>query len=153
MSQILQDQELLVFKSRIKVPYTWSVGEVGSRFFAEIKDNRKIWGVKCPSCDTVFIPPKKTCTFCTVPIHEWVEVKDEGVVQTFTVVRYKTDFIADKNKKAIGIILLDGADTGLVHYIGDVPAEKIKVGMRVKAVFEKERSGHILDIKHFKPIE
>ena len=152
MTQKAGDQELIAYKSRIKVPYTWSVGEVGSRFLTEIKENQKIWGTRCPVCGSVFVPPKKTCTYCFVPIHEWTEVKDEGVLQTYTIARYKTDLIPQDSPQIIGIILLDGADTGLVHLIGEAPPEKIKVGMRVKAVFNKERKGHILDIKHFKPI-
>ncbi len=152
MTQKAGDQELIAYKSRIKVPYTWSVGEVGSRFLTEIKENQKIWGTRCPVCDFVFVPPKKTCTYCFVPVHEWTEVKDEGVLQTYTIARYKTDLIPQDSPQIIGVILLDGADTGLVHLIGEVPPEKIKVGMRVKAVFNKERKGHILDIKHFKPV-
>ena len=152
MTQKMSDQELISYKSRIKVPYTWSIGEVGSRFLTEIKENKKIWGTRCHVCDMVFVPPKMTCTYCFVPIHEWMEVKDEGVLQTFTVARYETDLIPQDSPQIIGIVLLDGADTGLVHLIGDTSPENIKVGMRLKAVFNKERKGHILDIKHFKPI-
>lgn len=152
MTQKAGDQELIAYESRIKVPYTWSVGEVGSRFLTEIKENQKIWGTRCPVCESVFVPPKKTCTYCFVPIHEWTEVRDEGVLQTYTIARYKTDLIPQDSPQIIGIILLDGASTGLVHLIGEAPPEKLKVGMRVKAVFNKERKGHILDIKHFKPI-
>lgn len=152
MAQKQQDRELLQYSSRIKVPYTWSVGEVGSRFLMELKDNKKIWATRCPSCDMVFVPPKKACTYCFSDIHEWVEVKDEGVLQTFTVVRYETPLVPGKPPHIIGIVLLDGADTGLVHLVGGVAPDRVKVGMRVKAVFEDNRKGHILDIKHFKPI-
>ncbi len=152
MTQKQQDQGLLSYKSRIKVPYTWSVGEVGSRFLMELKENKKIWATRCPSCDMVFVPPKKSCTYCFSEIHEWVEVKDEGTIQTFTVVRYETPLIPAKSPQIIGIIMLDGADTGLVHLIGGVSHDKVKVGMRVKAVFNENRTGNILDIKHFKPI-
>ena len=31
----------IVYRGRISVPYTWTVGEVGSRFFIELKDNKK----------------------------------------------------------------------------------------------------------------
>jgi uncharacterized OB-fold protein len=54
---------------------------------------------------------------------------------------------------AYGIIKLDGADTGFVHMLGEVDLDKIKIGMRVKAVFrEDERKGNILDINYFKPV-
>jgi hypothetical protein len=51
-----------------------------------------------------------------------------------------------------GIIQLDGADTGFVHMLGEVDPEQLRVGMRVQAVFKKEREGNILDIKYFKPL-
>ncbi len=41
----------------------------------------------------------------------------------------------------------------MVHLIGEVNPEKVKIGMRVKAAFKEERIGSILDIKYFKPIE
>jgi uncharacterized OB-fold protein len=53
---------------------------------------------------------------------------------------------------ALGITRLDGADTGLVHRIGDVDLKTINFGMRVKVVFSEERRGDIRDIKYFKPI-
>jgi len=152
MTTDLKGQELMVYESRIKVPYTWSVGEVGSRFLTELKENKKIWGTKCPICEAVFVPPKKTCTYCFVTCHEWVELKDEGVLQTYTVVRYDTTLIPGKKPQIIGIVLLDGADTGITHLIGGVSPDQVKVGMRLKAVFNDKRTGHILDIKHFKPI-
>ena len=51
-----------------------------------------------------------------------------------------------------GIILLDGADTGLTHFLGEVDPEDMRIGMRVEAVFQEEREGSILDIKYFRPI-
>jgi uncharacterized OB-fold protein len=147
-----QEGELLSYKSRIKVPYTWSVGEVGSRFLMEIKENKEIWATTCPLCGSVFVPPKKVCTYCNTESHEWVELTGEGVLTTFTVVRYETPLIPQKPPQIIGIIKLDGADTGLVHLIGEVAPDRVKVGMRVKAVFAEDRKGHILDIKYFKPI-
>jgi uncharacterized OB-fold protein len=52
------------------------------------------------------------------------------------------------------IIQLDGADTGLVHMLGEVEPEKLSIGMRVQAVFKpkKDRVASILDIKYFKPL-
>jgi uncharacterized OB-fold protein len=52
-----------------------------------------------------------------------------------------------------GIIQLDGADTGLVHMLGEVEPEQLRIGMRVQAVFKEERVASILDIKYFKPLE
>jgi uncharacterized OB-fold protein len=54
---------------------------------------------------------------------------------------------------AYGIILLDGASTGMVHFLGEVDSEEIKPGMRVEAVFKEERIGDILDIRYFRPVK
>jgi len=50
-----------------------------------------------------------------------------------------------------GTIKLDGADTGIIHLLGEIDFEKIRIGMRVKAVFNEERKGDIRDIKYFRP--
>jgi uncharacterized OB-fold protein len=54
----------------------------------------------------------------------------------------------------MGLIKLDGADTGLLHFLGEIELDKIKVGMRVEAVLKKkeERGGYITDIAYFKPM-
>jgi uncharacterized OB-fold protein len=36
--------------------------------------------------------------------------------------------------------------------LGEIDPEQLRVGMRVQAVFQKEREGNILDIKYFKPL-
>lgn len=38
----------------------------------------------------------------------------------------------------------------MTHFIDEVDLADIHIGMRVKAVFAKERKGNILDIEYFK---
>jgi hypothetical protein len=52
----------------------------------------------------------------------------------------------------IAVIKLDGADTGFTHLLGEVDEKKLKIGLKVEPVFARERKGHILDIRYFKPI-
>ncbi|MBI4830788.1 MAG: Zn-ribbon domain-containing OB-fold protein [Candidatus Lindowbacteria bacterium] len=153
MSKGKQQVEEMVHKGRIKVPYTWYVGEYGSKFYVELRDNKKIWGTKCSKCGKVFVPPKKSCGACFVPITEWVELKDTGVVQTWTIVRYDAPGLRPlKPPYACGIIKLDGADSGFVHMIAGGDLKKLKAGTRVKAVFREERQGNLLDIEYFEPV-
>jgi len=144
-------EEEIVYQGRIKVPYTWSVGEYGSRFFYELKENKKFWATRCPKCKKVFIPPRKTCPDCFVPIEEWLEVGPDGSLVTFTIIRYSAQMHPVPAPLAVGIILLDGADTGLVHLIGGVELEEIRSGMRVKPVFREQGKGNLLDISYFEP--
>ncbi len=152
MNKWLETVKPLVYESRIKVPYTWSVGEVGSRFLIELRDHKKIYGTRCSKCDRVYLPPRKTCGNCFSNLHEWVEVGPQGTLITFTTVHYTSSVMPMKPLFAYGIILLDKASTGLVHLLGEVNFEEIKSGMRIEAVFKDERIGDILDIRYFKPV-
>ena len=152
MGKWTEPTEELVYPGRIRVPYTWSVGEVGSRFFAELRDHRKILGKRCPACRKVLVPARKICGQCSRQTEDWVEVKDEGTVQTFTVVRYPSAVQPLKPPFGYGIVRLDGADTGMTHLLYGSDPAKWKVGMRVKAVFKEKREGNILDIAYFEPL-
>jgi len=154
----VQSEELgstgtLAYPSRIRLPYTWHVGKVGSRFYQEIKDHCKIWGIKCSKCERVFVPPRETCPRCYRDMSEWVELSDTGTLLTYTVTRYAVPGIQpQKPPFALGIIKLDGASSGLVHLLGEVNLNDISVGMRVKAVFREVKEGNYLDIRYFKPL-
>lgn len=152
MSKWIETVEPLVYESRIKVPYTWSVGETGSRFLIELRDHKKFFGTKCSKCNMVYIPPRRDCGRCFSQNLEWVGVSAQGALITYTIVHYENPAMPIKPPFAYGIILLDGASTGLVHFLGEVDFEKIKTGMRVEAVFKDERVGDIMDISYFRPI-
>ncbi len=44
------ETEALTLKGQIKIPYTWSVGETGSRFLVALRDEQKILANRCPQC-------------------------------------------------------------------------------------------------------
>ena len=138
------------------VRVTWSnfAGRVGSRFLIELRDNQRIMGLRCPKCSTVYVPPKSVCPRCLDSLDEWVEVSNQGTVVTYTVVNYiYSDLYQPKNVPyAVGIIKLDGANTGICHFIDEVDPSRLKVSSRVQAVFKKKREASILDIDYFKLI-
>ena len=144
--------ENIVYSGRIKVPYTWYVGEIGSHFLARLRDAREIWGRQCPKCKKVYVPPVKNCGECFALTDQWVQVKDEGTVESFTIVRYTHEMHPVEAPFSYALIRLDGADGALLHLIGGIDPERLKIGMRVKAVFAEPREGSILDIRHFEPI-
>ncbi|TAK29605.1 MAG: Zn-ribbon domain-containing OB-fold protein [Chloroflexota bacterium] len=152
-AKTMVDVEPMVYKGRIRMPYNWTAGETASRFFSELRERAQIWGTKCPACGMVFVPPKKTCGRCLKPAMEWVQVAPTGTLVTYTVVHYKEPAIHPIEAPfAYGIVRLDGADTGLVHLLGEVGPSEFVSGMRVEAVFEEERQGSLLDIKYFRPL-
>jgi hypothetical protein len=83
---------------------------------------------------------------------QWVEVSNEGILMSYTMVYQSEPSYPIKTPFAYGIIKLDGADTGFAHIIGEVNPKDLKIGIRVKAVFKDKRVGSILDISYFKPV-
>jgi uncharacterized OB-fold protein len=143
-----------IHQSRIRLRYNWWLGEVGSKFYRDLKERGKILGLKCPQCQLVYVPPKENCPKCFCKMKEWVEVGDTGTVTTYTVVRYAVPSIQPQEPPfVLAKILLDEADSGFIHLLGEVNPNDLKIGMRVKAVFREQREGNLLDIRYFKSIE
>ena len=151
MAEWLKDVEPLTLKGQIAVPYSWWVGDTGSRFLMSLRDDRRILGTKCPSCGTVFVPPRRNCGRCFVDIEEWVDVAAEGVIEAHTIVHYACPVQPVKPPFAYALIKLDGADVGFLHLITR-DLDKIQNGLRVRAKFKEERTGSILDIDSFELI-
>lgn len=152
MTDWLEQVEPLTLKGQIRMPYRWWAGEVGSRFLIELRDEKRFLGNRCPSCGTVYVPPKKNCGRCFVDTDEWVPVADEGVVVSHTVVRFAHPVHPAKAPFAYALIRLDGADGALLHIIRE-DLERLRSGVRVKAVFREERTGSILDVDSFRIAE
>jgi hypothetical protein len=141
----------------LRVPYTteyfweWSYGRI-SKFFRELKENKKILGSKCPRCGVTYCPPTSDCPKCYVPT-EWVEVGPQGTIVGYTIVHAAPLWFGEKKIPYVAaLIKLDGADTSVLHFVDEIDPDKVGNGMRVEAVFKEEREGYITDISHFKPI-
>ena len=92
------------------------------------------------------------CFECYERMDEWVEIGTQGTVKGFTVVTHSTPVLPLEPPFAYAIIALDGADTDFVHLINESDPNKLKVGMRVEAVFKEKPRKRILDIEYFNPI-
>jgi uncharacterized OB-fold protein len=142
-----------VVEGKLALPYTYFAGRVGSTFITTIRDKNKIMGVKCNTCNKVFVPPRQTCELCLEDIRDnWVELGNTGEVVNFTVVRYDDKHLPRKAPFVMAMVQLDGADTPMVHILEGVDIDKVKIGAKVKAVFAEETTNTILDIDHFEPV-
>ena len=134
--------------SKVTIPFSYTAGRVASRFFVELRDNKRIMAVRCPDCKKVLVPPQLLCVECYEKTEDWIEVGPGGELVNFTVVTSPEAHYPVDPPFTVGIIRLDGADTNFVHYIGGAQ-ENIDIGMRVIPIFSEERVGSIRDIKHF----
>jgi uncharacterized OB-fold protein len=148
-----ETQELLVMEGRIKVPYIWSAGEVGTRYLTALQEEGKFMGTRCPTCEVVYHVPRMHCPDCFSACEEWVELGPRGVLATFTVVRRHHPQLAPLPLPfAYGVIRLDGAGTGFVHLLHEFDEGGLAAGIRVEPVFAPEREGLITDVRYFRPL-
>jgi uncharacterized OB-fold protein len=147
-----KDQELLVMEGRIKVPYRWFAGEVGTRYLESLREDGKFLGTRCAKCEKVYHIPRRNCPECFEECSEWVELGSSGSLESYTIVRKHHPQLSPLPLPyGYGIVKLEGADTGFLHLLGEFDAEDLKVGARVEAVFSDTREGNILDVKYFRP--
>lgn len=144
----------IVYKFEPK--YSWAAGVAISRFLDELKAGRII-ARKCYNCKRILVPPRMYCEQCYRPTDEWVQIKDTGTVNTFSISHVGTDARRLKTPILVAVVDLEGASPGMgiLHNLGEVEPSKTSIGMRVQAVWKptEERQGAITDIQYFKPVE
>jgi hypothetical protein len=135
--------------------YAWDAGVAIGRFLSELKAGRII-GTMCHQCRRTVVPPRIFCEWCFRPMDEWVYLQDEGIVNTFSITYVHWDMVRVKEPIIPAVIEIAGASTGMgiMHLLGEVDPDDVKIGMQVKAVWKPaaERTGAITDIKYFKPV-
>ncbi len=143
--------ELLSRQEVWSITYNHALGETASWFYAQIRDNAKIFGRRSAESGRVLVPPRAFSDETLLPTTEWVEVGPGGRIEAFTMV-YEAFANLPDPPYAFGYVLLDGADTALGGYFKGVDltepataAEKLRIGTRVATKFAEQRKGEMLD--------
>lgn len=135
----------------------YTLGIAGERFFRALKDEGKITGTHCTQCDVMYVPGRLYCERCFAHLDDdaWFDAGTLGDVHTFTVMHIDLAGTPLDTPRVLAFIEIGEADGGLVHYLGEVDAEAVFVGMTVEAVFKplEERTGSITDIQYFRPVD
>lgn len=131
----------------------YTVGPAAERFFRALKDEARILGTRCGRCGVTYVPGRLFCERCFDQLHEWTEVGPAGTIEAVTALHLGPDGSRLEQPILLALIRLDGAETVLFHYLGDIGTGEAKVGLRAEPVFRSsaERTGSILDITHFRP--
>jgi acetyl-CoA C-acetyltransferase len=140
---------------RLDVEYAWDPGAAIGAFLDGLQDGR-IVATTCSSCGRTLVPPRAFCERCFRPIDGRVDVAAVGTVETFSICNVTWDMRPlDEPELPAVIRLHDASDGGLLHVLGEVAPDDVRIGMEVEAVWRRdtERTGSILDIDHFRPID
>ena len=138
----------------IVLEYDYSAGQSASRFLRAIAQG-KLLGQRCPVDGRVYFPSRGSCPQHAVTFgDEVVELSDKGTIVTFSIVRVPSKNIPLELPYITVNVLLDGADTILMHVL-DAKLDEVHMGMRVQAVWKpkEEWTTSTENILFFRPID
>jgi uncharacterized OB-fold protein len=142
----------------VQADYNFWVGKYMDKFYDGL-EAKQIRGNKCPSCNEVFVPPRKVCGSCFKAIDldaNWVELKDTGTLLNFTATKIAVSELGKKTTPEttlIGMIQFDGSDTAVIYPLLNLQENDLTIGMKLQVVWNDELKGHPTDIKGFKKLE
>jgi uncharacterized OB-fold protein len=139
----------LEYPDKIEIFYKYAYGGQ-SRFFRELRENRRLYGSKCPKCGKVFCPPRQDCNRCYEKM-EWIPLSGEGTVVTCCSVHFSNSSFIKKVPFICALIRLEGTDFLMISNVEMDDISQAKPGMRVRAMFREERDGAITDF-YFEPM-
>ena len=145
-------QGVVTVTHHLRAIYDWDAGQAIGGYLDGLAEGR-ILGRECRRCSRVLVPPRMFCEECFRPTDRWVDVPATGVVTTFSICWVSWDMRPLDVPELPAVIEL--ADGGILHRLGEVDPAQVHIGMRVEAVWKPapEREGSILDIRHWRPAE
>jgi len=123
-----------------------------SKYFLGLRDELKIYGIRCPRCSTVRVPPfALLCPDCDFVEMEYVEMADRGVMNSTPPITYFAHSLFQSWVPfGRGRVILEGADTALPVHVyttkGVLTPFVFDKSTPVKIVFRDERLGKPTDI-------
>lgn len=149
------DGKVLFHHDKLDGIYHWDTGIAIGQYLAGLKAG-KIIGSYCHTCQKRVVPPRTVCEWCFKPMREYITLEDTGTINTYSLCYVTWDVKRIEIPEIPAVIDIDGASPlhGILHKLGEFEPEKVKIGMRVQAVWKpiSERIGAITDIIYFKPI-
>jgi uncharacterized OB-fold protein len=144
-------QPVLIMTTPIRLHYRHTTSAEEDRYLRALAEGRII-GQRCPACRKVYVPPR-VCPACGVAPDEITQVEDRGTVTTFCVVNVPFAGQRLTPPYVVAQVLLDGADIPIPHLILGVPADQVRMGLRVAAVWRDRAAWTTTpeNIDHFEP--
>ncbi len=134
-----------------QLDYEFTAGDANTRFLRGITQKRII-GQKAPG-GRVYVPPRGADPELGQPTPINVEVAQVGTVTSFCVVNLQFYGSVMEIPYVSALILRDGADLSVMHLIQEIPADQVRIGMRVEAVWRDDADIEptLESIKWFRP--
>lgn len=141
---------MLVSPSAIEIQHTASKPE--STFLRALQQG-KLVGARTGADGKVYFPAREADPATGKPLDQFIELSDKGTVTTFAIINIPFAGQRIKPPYVAAYVLLDGADIPVLHLVSDIEADKVRMGMRVQAVWKPEDQWGlgIDNIEYFRP--
>ncbi len=135
----------------IRLEYEINAGRAPSKYLRGIAEGKLI-GQKAVGSDQVYLPPRGSDPTSGEPTEIEVEVSQNGTVTTFCITNIPgLSESAPEVPFAAAQILLDGANTPYLGLIQGIPVDDVRMGLRVKAVWDENLRPDARCLKWFEP--
>ncbi len=141
--------------------YRWKTERFMDRYVQAMKE-KKLLGLRCPACGTIYVPPVPMCARCHSAMRlerdeDWLRMSERGTVITYTVLYADVSpgglrELSPGERRIFVLVQPDGADTHLLVELKDSSEKDLHVGMRVKAVWADKPRGALADLAYFTPV-
>lgn len=136
---------------KVGFDYTRSLGPTLSRFVTALAE-RRVLGAR-GSDGRVHVPPPEYDPVTAEPLTELVDVDTEGAVTTWSWMPEPLAGQPLQHPFGWAMVLLDGADTPMLHAVDAGSPEAMHTGMRVRVRWAEHLGGGIRDITCFEPLD
>ena len=135
----------------IRLEYEINAGRAPSKYLRGIAEGKLI-GQKAVGSDQVYLPPRGSDPTSGAPTEIEVEVSQNGTVTTFCITNIPgLSESAPEVPFAAAQILLDGANTPYLGLIQGIPVDEVRMGLRVRAVWDEHLRPDARCLKWFEP--
>ena len=135
----------------IRLEYEINAGRAPSKYLRGIAEGKLI-GQKAVGSDKVYLPPRGSDPTSGAPTEVEVEVSQDGTVTTFCITNIPgLSESAPEVPFAAAQILLDGANTPYLGLIQGIPVDDVRMGLRVRAVWDENLRPDARCLKWFEP--
>ena len=124
-----------------------------ARFWRETPVRYNLGGCRCPTCKTVYFPPRSVCPVCaqhrtTLGRLEPYQLSGEGEVVSFTIVHDAAEGFEMQVPYCLAIVkTVEGPQ--LTAPVVDIDPKDVAIGLRVRATFRKLREEGKAGVIHY----
>ncbi|OAT67530.1 DNA-binding protein [Mycobacteroides immunogenum] len=138
--------------SPFRMDYTYIAGS-GRSIFLRGLARRLLLARQCPSCTRTYCPAPQFCSGCLTELGDAFPLAGTGTVETFCIVSFPFPGQVFTPPYPVAHIRLHGADTRLMHMIGDTEPGTVHIGMTVEPVWvgDDDLAATMQSIRYFRP--